>query len=79
MLGIGSVDDTGEGIPGRIFQRLVPEPGGGIRDQLVQPLVARTHLKRIGNPDAGPVLISEMKEALPIGLAKPWRRVELEG
>ena len=80
FLGLGCIDDTGEAnsIPGRIFQRLVPEPGGGIRDQLVQPLVARPRLKGIGNPDAGPILRGKMQDALRIGLAKPWRRIKLE-
>ncbi|WP_262272304.1 hypothetical protein [Microvirga yunnanensis] len=44
----------------------------------MQPLVARTRLKAISNPNAGPVLIGKMEDALVICLAKPWRRAELE-
>jgi hypothetical protein len=69
LLSIGRVDDAVERSPGGILERLLPQPGGGIVDQLVQPLVARTRLKGICNPDAGPILI---------GLAKPWCRVELK-
>ena len=55
-----------------------PQPGGGIVDQLVQTLVARTRLKGICNPDAGPILIGKIEDALVIGLAKPWCRVKLK-
>ena len=72
------IDDAVERIPGGVLERLVAQPGGGILDQLMQPLVARPCLKGVGNPDAGPVLRGKVQEALRIGFAKSWRRVELE-
>jgi hypothetical protein len=78
LLSTGRVDDAVERSPGGILERLLPQLGGGIVDQLVQTLVARTRLKGICNPDAGPILIGKMEDALVIGLAKPWRRVELK-
>ncbi|MBO1908294.1 hypothetical protein J4G37_25815 [Microvirga sp. 3-52] len=78
LLGTGRVDDAVERSPGGILERLRPQPGGCIVDQLVQPLVARTRLKGIGTPDAGPILVGKMEDAPVIGLAKPWCRVELK-
>jgi hypothetical protein len=45
--------------------------------QLVQALVAWPGLKGIGDPGARPILRGKMKDALRIGLTKPWRCVEL--
>jgi hypothetical protein len=64
--------------PGGVLQRLLPQPGGRILNQPVQPFVARTGLKGVGNPDAGPALRRQVLNALQISLAKPWRRIELE-
>jgi hypothetical protein len=78
LLSTGRVDDAVERSPGGILERLLPQLGGGIVDQLVQTLVARTRLKGICNPDAGPILIGKIEDALVIGLAKPWCRVKLK-
>ena len=71
LCGIRLADDTlGRG-PGGFLERLVPEPGGGIVDEPMKALVAGPRLKRIGNPDAGPALLGNIKDAPRIGLAKP--------
>ena len=44
----------------------------------MKALVTRTRFKGIGDPNAGPALLGEMQDALRIGLAKPWRCIELE-
>ena len=72
------VDAAIERIPGGILERLVAQPGGCINDELMETLIARTRLKGIGNPRAGPALPGKMQKALPVGLDKPRRRVELE-
>src|SRR4029079_2246729 len=60
------------------LQRLVAEPGRSINDHLVQSLVARAGFEGVGDPRARPVVMSRMKDALRIGLLKPWRRIELK-
>src|SRR3712207_3671225 len=44
----------------------------------MKALIAGPRLKGIGDPDAGPALLGKMQDALRIGLAEPWCRVELE-
>ena len=78
LFSIGRVDDTVECRSGGILQRLVPEPGSGTLDQLVQRLIARTRLKGLSNPGAEPTLLRKMEDALEIVFAKPWCRIELK-
>ena len=72
------VDAASERIPGRIFERFLPQPRGGIVDQLMQTLIARMRLESVGNPGAGPALPGQVQKALPVSRDKPWRCVELE-
>src|SRR4051812_16279341 len=46
------VDAAIERIPGGIFERFLPQPRGGIIDQLMETLIARMRLESVGNPGA---------------------------
>jgi hypothetical protein len=78
LCGIRLADDTLDRSPGGVLERLVPEPCSRIVDEPMKALVAGPRFKSIGDPDAGPALLGKMQDALRIGLAKPWCRVELE-
>ncbi len=73
------VDAAIERCPGGILERFLPQPGSGIADELMETLIARTGLKGVGNPGAGPALPGQVQKALPVSLDKPLRRVKLEG
>src|SRR5215207_252623 len=62
----------------RIFERLLPEPVGGVVDELMQALVAGAHLETIGDPRAGPALPGDMHDAGRISLLEPGRRIKLD-
>src|SRR6516162_6832906 len=76
--GLRSVDDTLEGVPGRILQGFWLKSLRCILDEVMQAFVSPPALERFCNCGAGPFMLSHIDNAWRTSFTEPRRGIELE-